>query len=574
MPSYRTLQSGRRKYAANVRFAPGDVRGFSTRASECQPAWKRAKVARDAPGAGRCKQTENSNLNPVAPDYKVKTSSYAKQASWRDACWVLSDMSKAKVKLDVISYTAAISACRKGGQWQQALGLFRAMLQEKVLPDVISYNAAISAGEKGGQWQQALGLFGAMLQARVSPDVISYNAAISACEKGGQWQQALDLFGAMLQANVLPRVISYSAAISACEKGGQWQQALGLFGAMIQARVSRDVISYNAAISACEKGGQWQQALDLFGAMPQAKVLPDAISYSSAISACEKGGQWQQALGLFGAMPQAKVQPTVFSYSAAITACKKCGQWQQTLGLFGAMLQAEVLANTTSYNALLDAVFDKPHGQHFFESGLSAQVFPKLVKVRPDIIDLHDLSEGTAQLAVRWWLATVVVSSFGKRLGTSEQYNCILVTGYGRSRKGWDTTDVQAAVLSMLRTMKLNARVLESNAGRLQLVLSKRDTPLLQQCFKCCKQRRGDQGALLGIGKRRIQVPCKVVLVAPPTPFSKGSKEPEGGGGCNPDAIQSLKHGGEGGLKQRSHCLPEGLSRSGSHPNLAYFSSF
>ena len=180
------------------------------------------------------------------------------------------------------------------------------------------------------------------------------------------------------------------------------------------------------------------------------------MSYSAAIRACDKGGQWQQALGLFETMPRTKVQPTV-----------------------------------VSYNDVLDAISAKSHGPHVFVCGLSANVFPTVMKATPHTIDLHELSEGAAQLAVRWWLATLVAPSIGKGLRASEAFKCIIITGYGRSRKEWSTSDVRAAVLNMLRALKLSAGVLESNAGRLQLVLRKRDMPLLQQCFKQEARRRG-----------------------------------------------------------------------------------
>ena len=63
------------------------------------------------------------------------------------------------------------------------------------IPNVISYSAAISACEKGGQWQQTSLLLVDMGMAGVSLDVVSLIAAMSACEKGGQWQHALSLMG-------------------------------------------------------------------------------------------------------------------------------------------------------------------------------------------------------------------------------------------------------------------------------------------------------------------------------------------------------------------------------------------
>ena len=59
--------------------------------------------------------------------------------------------------------------------------------------DVISISAAISACEKGGEWQQGLSLFNQPCKDGLSFDMISSTAAISACEKGAQWQHALRL---------------------------------------------------------------------------------------------------------------------------------------------------------------------------------------------------------------------------------------------------------------------------------------------------------------------------------------------------------------------------------------------
>ena len=50
---------------------------------------------------------------------------------------------------NVITYSAAISACEKGQQPPQAVQLLPDMRRKGLLPSVISYNAAISAREMG-----------------------------------------------------------------------------------------------------------------------------------------------------------------------------------------------------------------------------------------------------------------------------------------------------------------------------------------------------------------------------------------------------------------------------------------
>ena len=51
--------------------------------------------------------------------------------------------------LNVITYSAAISACEKGQKPQQALHLLQELQLRGLLPNVTTYSAAISACEKG-----------------------------------------------------------------------------------------------------------------------------------------------------------------------------------------------------------------------------------------------------------------------------------------------------------------------------------------------------------------------------------------------------------------------------------------
>eukprot|EP00973_Karenia_brevis_P045289 6274295-Karenia_brevis.AAC.1 len=62
------------------------------------------------------------------------------------------------------------------------------MRKRGLSPNVISFSAAISACVKGEQWQRVAPVLYEMRRRCLSLDVISFSAAISACEKGGQWQ--------------------------------------------------------------------------------------------------------------------------------------------------------------------------------------------------------------------------------------------------------------------------------------------------------------------------------------------------------------------------------------------------
>ena len=64
-------------------------------------------------------------------------------------------------------------------------------------PDVVTYNAAISACRKAHQPERALEVLAEMQGRGLEPSVITYNAAIKACGKGYQPERALQLLAKM-----------------------------------------------------------------------------------------------------------------------------------------------------------------------------------------------------------------------------------------------------------------------------------------------------------------------------------------------------------------------------------------
>ena len=59
------------------------------------------------------------------------------------------------------------------------------------------------------------------------------------------------------------------------------------------------------------------------------------------------------------------------------------------------------------YNAVFDAVRNEPLAYSFFVSAVEEGLFPGLLSKGIGRIDLHDLSEGAAIQAVKWWLRDV-----------------------------------------------------------------------------------------------------------------------------------------------------------------------
>ena len=64
--------------------------------------------------------------------------------------------------------------------------LLQEMVRQALKPNVVSCSAAVSACERGKQWEGALMLMKEMVHHVLTLDVVSYSAAIIACERGKQ----------------------------------------------------------------------------------------------------------------------------------------------------------------------------------------------------------------------------------------------------------------------------------------------------------------------------------------------------------------------------------------------------
>ena len=80
-------------------------------------------------------------------------------------------------------------------------------------------------------------------------------------------------------------------------------------------------------------------------------------------------------------------------------------------------------------------------------------------------IDVHGLSEGMAPIAIENWLSTAVAP----KLEVKGSLTCRSVTGYGKSRKAWDTADVRQRVLDLLRKLKMQAPLSSKDLFKLQM---------------------------------------------------------------------------------------------------------
>ena len=69
-------------------------------------------------------------------------------------------------------------------QWEGASALLLEIVHQSLLPNIISWSAAISACARGKYWEVAFRLLEEMMQETLKPNVVSCNSTVGACEKG------------------------------------------------------------------------------------------------------------------------------------------------------------------------------------------------------------------------------------------------------------------------------------------------------------------------------------------------------------------------------------------------------
>ena len=261
-------------------------------------------------------------------------------------------------------------------------------------------------------------------------------------------------------------MISYSAAISACEKGWQWRaRARAARGhARARHRAERDQLQ-RGDLGVREGRRSGERALELLEGMRERGIEPDVISYSAAISACEKGGQWERALELLEGMRERGIEPDVISYSAAISACARASQAAHAEKLFKELWDSPTLqADQVTFNAILDAVSaNVPRALALWKLGLTSGHYLR-IKASTDKgmpkLDLHDLSEGAAVTAVRWWLEEHMPSA------AAAPRELTIITGWGKSRPSHRDSDVRGRVEAVLLEMGVSL-LPTANPGRI-----------------------------------------------------------------------------------------------------------
>ncbi|CAM9221077.1 unnamed protein product [Ectocarpus fasciculatus] len=327
--------------------------------------------------------------------YNKAISLCGRQGAWEDAVFLLRDAQRVSSPgqrrgVDVVTFSAAVAACRDGGEWRQALALMEEMQAAGIKPDQIAYGTAVSACAMAGQWQKAVALLADMRRSKLRPDVVAYSSAIKACGGEGRWEEALGLLKEMQESGVRPNLITYTGAMEACGRAGRWNNALGLLAEVRDRGLRPDTFTLNAVMDALGRSGETEKALALLETMrpprprarPSSATPPGFLPSSAPPSAYDSGGVHSAATLSAGGVKSSNSigrlknggggvsggeggrgggggggpRADVFTWSAAMTACIEGGQWQKVAGMLEEMRGDGVPPNVINYNLAIRAL--------------------------------------------------------------------------------------------------------------------------------------------------------------------------------------------------------------------------
>ncbi|KAH7441261.1 hypothetical protein KP509_03G031200 [Ceratopteris richardii] len=282
----------------------------------------------------------------LAEDNMVGTSlisMYGKCGNLADATCVFS-----RTKKDIICWTAQISACAQNAYYEEALILFSEMLKAGLNPDILTFVCALDACSsllllsEGRQMHAAIVAYGleqhcltgtalvkyygkcrmlldvrSVFSAIAHCDIASWNALLTVLVESEFNRDALYLFWQMHVQYVKADNISYICVLNACSKLSAREKGLEVHMAWIEHRMDGDAKIANALINFYGKCGDLCSAHHVFYAL----TYRDVVSWNTLISVYLSNFLAKEALILLQDMLWTGIQADNVTFIYAFDAC-------------------------------------------------------------------------------------------------------------------------------------------------------------------------------------------------------------------------------------------------------------
>ncbi|KAF7817065.1 pentatricopeptide repeat-containing protein [Senna tora] len=296
---------------------------------------------------------------------------------------------------NVISWTAAISACGDNGEATTGLRLFIEMLSEYIQPNEFTLTSVLSLccetlslelGTQIHSFCTKLGYdsnlrirnsltylylkCGWIDEARVlfnrmdDVNLVTWNAMIagysqmmelakddlSAYQSGSE---ALNLFLKLNRSGMKPDLFTFSSVLSVCSRLVALEQGEQFHAQAIKTGFLSDVVVGTSLINMYNKCGSIEKASKAFLEMSTRTV----ISWTSMITGYSQHGRSQQALQLFEDMRLAGVRPNQITFVGVLSACSHAGLVDEALKNFEIMQKEYKIKPVMDHYACLIDMF-------------------------------------------------------------------------------------------------------------------------------------------------------------------------------------------------------------------------
>ncbi|XP_057724875.1 pentatricopeptide repeat-containing protein At3g24000, mitochondrial-like [Arachis stenosperma] len=276
---------------------------------------------------------------------------------------------------NVVSWTAAISACGDNGDPMMGLRLFVDMLSEDTQPNELTLSSVLSQCceipllELGTQVHSLCAKLGYQSNLRIrnsllylylkcgcideaqilfsgmdDVSLVSWNAMIaghaqmmeltkdniSACHYG---IEALKLFSELHRFGMKPDLFTFSSALCVCSRMVALEQGEQIHAQAIKIGFLSEVVVGSSLINMYNKCGSIERASKAFLEMSTRTM----ISWTSMITAFSQHGWSQQALELFEDMKLTGVRPNAVTFVGVLSACRHAGMINAALTYFEIM---------------------------------------------------------------------------------------------------------------------------------------------------------------------------------------------------------------------------------------------
>lgn len=291
-------------------------------------------------------------------------------------------------------------------------------------------------------------------------------------------EAALALYDEMVtEHGMRPTKFHFCPLITVCGRAGQPDKALEIFDEMERDYARHSRMTFTAAIQACADAGRWRTALDLYMRLESERQQPhfeedgdgvgERVSLNAILDALAPftssrragvlppRGHGQEALSPAATQAADSAELLEPSVVAAVTAPPSLAA---TAGL-GADDAVDDAATAARQEALRDQEQRQVLAEMLWERALELKVYGQFegkVCRKTGVtqrFDLHTMSSGAAEMAVRWWLRKLRPQVLRAHDASQRLPTLCIVTGKGKSRPGWQQQDLRQSIEDLLMAL-------------------------------------------------------------------------------------------------------------------------